>query len=111
MYSIVHKEVFSMDSQLKKGILELLVLASLKYEDSYGYMINQNIGSVFEISESTLYPILRRLEQQNLVKTYETVYNSRIRKYYQITNLGIEKLKKSEKDFLEMKKVYDYILR
>jgi PadR family transcriptional regulator PadR len=100
-----------MDSQVKKGILELLVLASLKYEDSYGYIINQEISDVVDISESTLYPILRRLEIQNLVKTYETTYNSRIRKYYQITKLGITKLKESEADFIEMKKVYDYILR
>ena len=100
-----------MDSQVKKGILELLVLASLKYEDSYGYIINQEISDVVDISESTLYPILRRLELQNLVKTYETTYNSRIRKYYQITKLGITKLKESEADFIEMKKVYDYILR
>lgn len=100
-----------MDSQVKKGILELLVLASIKYEDSYGYIINQEISDVVDISESTLYPILKRLEQQNLVKTYETVYNSRIRKYYSITKLGLSKLKESEMDFLEMKKVYDYILR
>ncbi|MGD9909038.1 MAG: PadR family transcriptional regulator [Candidatus Izemoplasmatales bacterium] len=100
-----------MDSQLKKGVLDSLVLASLKDKDSYGYMINQEIGAVIELSESTLYPILRRLEQQLLVRTYETTYNSRIRKYYQITRQGLEKLKESEKDFIEMKKIYDYILR
>lgn len=100
-----------MDSQLKKGVLDLLVLASLKQEDSYGYRINQEVGDVIDISESTLYPILRRLEQQRLVRTYETTYQSRIRKYYQITRLGLDKLKESEKDFIEMKKIYDYILR
>ncbi len=100
-----------MDSQLKKGLLEILVLASLKYEDSYGYVINQEISEVMDISESTLYPILRRLEQQDLVRTYQTTYNSRIRKYYQITKLGLKKLKESETDFIEMKKMYDYVLR
>lgn len=100
-----------MDSQLKKGLLELLVLASLKYEDSYGYVINQEISDVIDISESTLYPILRRLEQQKFVRTYETTYNSRLRKYYQITDVGLSKLKESQQDFIEMKKVYDYILR
>lgn len=100
-----------MDIQLKKGILELLVLASLKYDDSYGYIIIQEMKEVIEISESTLYPILRRLEQQGLVKTYETVYQSRIRKYYSITDLGSKRLKESEMDFKEMKKIYDYILR
>ncbi|MDD3477959.1 MAG: PadR family transcriptional regulator [Candidatus Izemoplasmatales bacterium] len=100
-----------MDSQLKKGLLEMLVLASLKYQDSYGYLINREICSVIDVSESTLYPILRRLEQQQLVRTYETTYNSRIRKYYQITREGIQKLEDTKSDFLELKKVYDYILR
>lgn len=100
-----------MDSQLKKGLLEMLVLASLKYQDSYGYLINREICSVIDVSESTLYPILRRLEQRQLVRTYETTYNSRIRKYYQITREGIQKLEDTKSDFLELKKVYDYILR
>ncbi len=100
-----------MDSQQKKGLLELMVLASLKYEDSYGYLINQNIGDVIEISESTLYPILRRLEKQDLLETYQTIYNSRVRKYYRITREGLRKLKQSEDDFKEVKNIYDYILR
>lgn len=100
-----------MDSQLKKGFLEVLVLASIKFEDSYGYLIVQQVSSVIDISESTLYPILKRLEQQGFVKTYQTTYNSRIRKYYQITKNGLKKLEESESDFIEMKKIYDYILR
>ncbi len=100
-----------MDSQQKKGLLELMVLASLKYEDSYGYVINQNINDVMEISESTLYPILRRLEKQDLLETYQTIYNSRVRKYYRITKEGLRKLMQSEGDFREVKRIYDYILR
>lgn len=100
-----------MDSQQKKGLLELMVLASLKYEDSYGYAINQSINDVMEISESTLYPILRRLEKQDLLETYQTIYNSRVRKYYRITREGLRKLKQSEDDFREIRKVYDFILR
>ena len=100
-----------MDSQQKKGLLELMVLASLKYEDSYGYLINQNINDVMEISESTLYPILRRLEKQDLLETYQTIYNSRVRKYYRITREGLKKLNESESDFREVKRIYDYILR
>ena len=73
-----------MDIQLKKGLLELMVLATIKYEDSYGYKIIQDISSIIEVSESTLYPILKRLEKQKLVKSYNTTYNSRIRKYYKI---------------------------
>ena len=100
-----------MDSQQKKGLLELMVLASLKYEDSYGYDIKQNINDVMEISESTLYPILRRLDKQGSLETYQTIYNSRVRKYYKITREGIEKLKQSESNFREVKMLYDYIMR
>ncbi|HOO44371.1 MAG TPA: PadR family transcriptional regulator [Bacillota bacterium] len=100
-----------MDSQQKKGLLELMVLASLKYEDSYGYAINQNINDVMEMSESTLYPILRRLEKQDLLETYQTIHNSRVRKYYKITREGLRKLRQSEDDFREIRKIYDFILR
>jgi PadR family transcriptional regulator PadR len=100
-----------MDIQLKKGILELMILASIKYEDSYGYKIIQDISSIIDISESTLYPILKRLENQKLVKTYNTTYNSRIRKYYQINSLGKEKLKTVIEDFDDIKLMYDFIKR
>lgn len=88
-----------------------MVLASLKYEDSYGYKIIQDISSIIDISESTLYPILRRLENQGLVKAYNTTYNSRIRKYYQITKMGRNKINESLIDFKEIKSLYDFILR
>lgn len=100
-----------MDSQLKKGFIEYLVLAALKYRDSYGYAIIQSISEIMELSESTLYPILRRLEKQDLLDTYQTIYNSRVRKYYKITKLGLDKLKDSEEDFREIKQIYDFILR
>lgn len=100
-----------MDSQLKKGFLELLVLASLKHDDSYGYLIHQEVSQIVPMSESTLYPILRRLELQAFVTTYETIFNSRVRRYYQITKAGLRKLAESESDFVELKKIYDYILR
>ncbi len=100
-----------MDSQLKKGFLETLVLASLKYEDSYGYKIIQDVSQVVDISESTMYPILKRLEQQKLVRTYNTEFNSRIRKYFKITSLGEVRLSETQSEFRQLKKIYDYILR
>ena len=100
-----------MDIQLKKGFLEILVLASLKNEDSYGYRIIQDVSEIMEISESTLYPILKRLEAQDLVTTYTTEFNSRLRKYYKITKLGLATIRESENDFNEIKKIYDYILK
>lgn len=100
-----------MDIQLKKGLLDLMVLASIKYEDSYGYKIIQDISPIINISESTLYPILKRLEKQKLVTTYKTTYNSRIRKYYKINQNGLDKLKESIDGFDEIKKMYEYIKR
>ncbi|MDD3113734.1 MAG: PadR family transcriptional regulator [Candidatus Izemoplasmatales bacterium] len=100
-----------MDAQLKKGFLELLVLAAIKYEDSYGYKIIQDVSEVVDISESTMYPILRRLEQQKLVVTYNTEFNSRIRKYFCITPSGKERLMEAAREFQELKQLYDYILR
>jgi PadR family transcriptional regulator PadR len=100
-----------MDVQLKKGFLEVLVLASLKDTDSYGYKIIQDVSEIMEISESTLYPILKRLEAQEYVTTYSSEYNSRLRRYYKITKAGIQKLRESENDFQEIKKIYDFILK
>lgn len=99
-----------MDVQLKKGFLELLVLAALKTEASYGYRIIQDVSKIFEISESTLYPILKRLEAQNYLVTYNEEYNSRLRRYYQITSAGKQRLKDCRQEFEELKKIYDYIL-
>lgn len=77
-----------MDSQLKKGIIEFCVLAFLQRGDSYGYEIVKNIAPLLPISESTLYPILKRLEANKKVSTYSKEHNGRLRKYYQITAHG-----------------------
>jgi PadR family transcriptional regulator PadR len=98
------------DAQWKKGFLELLVLASLKSAPSYGYKIIQDVSGIIAISESTLYPILKRLEQQELVSTFTEEFNSRLRRYYRITSAGAAKLRECRADFEETKKIYDYIL-
>ena len=81
-----------MDVQLRKGILELCVLAALREGESYGYQIIKDISKYIEISESTLYPILRRLETSGQVDCYQTPYNNRLRKYYRLTEAGHEAL-------------------
>lgn len=81
-----------MDIQVKKGLLEYCVLAELKKEESYGYQIIKDISAYIEISESTLYPILRRLESENYVETYNVTHNNRIRRYYRITENGTQHL-------------------
>lgn len=99
-----------MDIQLKKGLLELCVLAVLKKEDSYGYQIVKDSTKYIEISESTLYPILKRLENSRYVKSYHKEYNGRLRKYYSITEEGKQKLNSSQEDYNQIKKIYEFIL-
>lgn len=99
-----------MDVQLKKGLLDACVLAVLKKEDSYGYKLIQEISGVMVLSESTLYPVLRRLETSLNVTTYTSEYGGRLRKYYRITDAGIARLKEFKKEWIEVKKVVDYIL-
>ena len=81
-----------MEVQLKRGSLEVCVLASLLKEDSYGYKIIQSLQEVVEISESTLYPILRRLEASNCLKSYSVEHNGRLRKFYSINEKGKDKI-------------------
>ena len=80
-----------MDIQMKRGLLEVCVLAAIKNEDSYGYKIIRDIKPYVEISESTLYPILRRLETAELLTVRSVEYSGRLRKYYHITQAGREK--------------------
>ena len=80
-----------MDIQLRRALLDMCALAAIKDEESYGYKIIKDLSPYIEISESTLYPILRRLDSQELLTVRTAEYNGRLRKYYKITNLGKEK--------------------
>jgi len=99
-----------MDIQLKKGILDFCILKVLSSGDSYGYKIIQDICDYVDISESTLYPILRRLELASYLETYKEEHHSRIRKYYKITKLGIEKLNSFQEEIDKLQKTFDFIL-
>ena len=81
-----------MDAQLKKGLLDVCVLVALQERDSYGYQIIKDVNPIVEISESTLYPILKRLEAGGFVTTYSMEHNSRLRKYYHLTDRGRERI-------------------
>lgn len=98
-----------MDAQLKKGLLEICVLVVLKKNDSYGYQIIKDISSYIELSESTLYPILKRLESSNCLTTYSVEHNSRLRKYYKITELGEKRIKDFLDEWKEVTKIYQFI--
>lgn len=98
-----------MDAQLKKGFIEVCVLAALKKEPSYGYKIVSDVSKHIEISESTLYPILRRLETNGSLETYSKDINGRIRKYYQLTRLGHLRIIDFIDEWKEMEKVIEFI--
>lgn len=98
-----------MDAQLKRGLLETCVLTVLSNGDSYGYKIIKDISPYLKISESTLYPILRRLENNNYVDVYSVEHNSRLRKYYKITEEGYAKIKEFIRDWDEVMNVFNFI--
>ena len=100
-----------MDKQLKRGSLDVCVLASLAEDDSYGYKIIQSLEGIVEISESTLYPILRRLESGGFLTSYSVEHNGRLRKFYRMTDPGRKKIEDYLEDFKELMIVYRFIER
>ena len=99
-----------MEVQFKKGILDALILAVLREGDSYGYKIVQDVSRIMYVSESTLYPILRRLESAGFLRTYQMEYHGRMRKYYGVTPRGLGKLNSFVEEWKDLMKVYDFIL-
>ena len=99
-----------MDIQMKKGFLEAGVLFNLDKGDSYGYRITTDINRVIPIQETTLYPVLRRLENQGALRTYTMEYNGRLRKYYSITEHGKKQCESLRSDLIDMKDVIDQLL-
>lgn len=95
-----------MDIQLKKGILDVCVLHAISKGESYGYKIISDLNGVIEISESTLYPILKRLEAAGYVTTRTAEYSGRLRRYYKITSLGLKRLLEGRSDFQEINVIY-----
>ncbi len=100
-----------MDVQLKRGLLDICVLAAIKTEDSYGYQIIKDIKPYIEISESTLYPILRRLESSELLTVRTAEHNGRLRKYYHITSSGLERIEAFRDEWKEIMAIYDFVTR
>ncbi len=100
-----------MDNQLKRGLLDVCVLAAIKNEDSYGYQIIKDMKPYVEISESTLYPILRRLEAAELLTVRTVEYNGRLRKYYHIEKQGLERIETFKEEWKEIVSIYDFVVR
>lgn len=100
-----------MDIQLKRGLLEVCVLAAIKEKDSYGYRIIKDMKPYVEISESTLYPILKRLEASELLSVYTVEHSGRLRKYYHITSSGLERIAAFQKEWEEILSIHQFILK
>ncbi|MBQ7491878.1 MAG: PadR family transcriptional regulator [Clostridia bacterium] len=98
-----------MDIQLKRGILEVCVLKALEKQDSYGYQIIKDLSPFVLLSESTLYPILRRIEAAGCVTVYSVEHNGRLRKYYHLTPAGQARILGFLNDWNEVVKAYDFI--
>ncbi|MBR6349683.1 MAG: PadR family transcriptional regulator [Lachnospiraceae bacterium] len=100
-----------MDIQIKRGLLDVCVLAAIKNKDSYGYQIIKDMKPYMQISESTLYPILRRLEEGGFLTVYSVEHNGRLRKYYRITQNGLKRLNEFTDEWKEIMQVYQFITR
>ena len=100
-----------MDIQLKRGLLDVCVLAAIKNEDSYGYQIIKDMKPYVAISESTLYSILRRLEAGEYLTVKSVEHNGRLRKYYRITQSGLERIEAFREEWKEIMEIYRFVVR
>ena len=100
-----------MDIQIKRGLLDVCVLSAIKEAPSYGYKIIKDMKPYVDISESTLYPILRRLEAAQCLTVESAEHNGRLRKYYQITPYGLERINTFREEWKEIMTIYNFITR
>lgn len=100
-----------MDIQLKRGLLDVCVLTAIKNEDSYGYKIIKDMKPYIEMSESTLYTILKRLELANMLTVYSCEHGGRLRKYYHITPLGLQRIAEFKSEWQEVMFIYQFIMK
>ena len=100
-----------MDVQLKRGLLDVCVLASIKSKDSYGYKIIKDLSPYVKLSESTLYTILKRLESANMLTVRTAEHGGRLRKYYQITETGVARIENFKEEWEEMLSIYRFVIK
>ncbi|MBO6049227.1 MAG: PadR family transcriptional regulator [Spirochaetales bacterium] len=100
-----------MDIQLKRGLLDVCVLAAIKDEDSYGYKIIKDVSPFIQLSESTLYTILKRLESAGMLTVRSAEHDGRLRKYYHITSSGIQRIDDFREDWKEIMTVYNFVTK
>lgn len=100
-----------MDVQMKRGLLDICVLAAIKDEQSYGYKIIKDLKPCIELSESTLYTVLKRLETSKMLTVRTAEYGGRLRKYYRITKQGIKRIEGFKDEWNEILSIYKFITK
>ncbi len=100
-----------MDAQLKRGLLDVCVLAAIKDGDSYGYKIIKDLKPYIELSESTLYTILKRLETARLLTVRSAEHDGRLRKYYHITGAGLRRIEDFKSEWEEVISIYQFVIK
>ena len=100
-----------MDVQMKRGLLDVCVLAAIKDEDSYGYKIIKDLKPYAELSESTLYTILKRLETAEMLTVRTAEHDGRLRKYYHITAGGLTRIEEFREEWEEIMKIYRFVTK
>jgi PadR family transcriptional regulator PadR len=99
------------DIQLKRGLLDVCVLAAIKDGESYGYQIIKDMKPYIELSESTLYTILKRLETANMLTVRTAEHGGRLRKYYRITQSGVKRIEEFKQDWTEILSIYRFVTK
>ncbi len=99
-----------MEFNVASKLLDACVLGIVSTGDTYGYDLTQRISAAIDVSETTLYPVLRRLSKEGLLSTYDRAYDGRNRKYYTITPTGKERLQYYKDSWEAHKMVIDSIL-
>jgi len=100
-----------MDNQLKRGLLDVCVLAAIKSEDSYGYQIIKDMKPYISLSESTLYTILKRLETASMLTVRTVEHGGRLRKYYHITDAGRKRIEEFRDEWEEILSIYRFVTK
>ena len=100
-----------MDIQLKRGLLDVCVLAAIRGEDSYGYKIIKDMKPYLELSESTLYTILKRLEVAKMLTVHTAEHGGRLRKYYHITEAGLRRIEEFRREWKEIVAIYRFVTK
>lgn len=100
-----------MDIQLKRGLLDVCVLVAIKNKDSYGYKIIKDVKPYIEMSESTLYTILKRLEIAKMLTVRSQEHDGRLRKYYHITERGLKRIEEFKEEWREVMSIYRFVVK